>query len=128
MASRSRFPDCAVCGNAMHGRALLTRCLHPVCLECAAPHFKELKDYKCPDCNTFEHILAKFYTCLADSTSLNIRAEAERIRKEEDLQQKNGGQVMFKSKLDRLHNFDRVGNDLAKVGHFLLSSILSVKT
>ena len=98
----------------MHGRALLTRCLHAVCLECAAPHFKELKDYKCPDCNPFEHMLSKFYSCLAESSNFNIRAEAERIKQAEAVKSQDM-RGRLKGKLDRLDTFDHVGHDMAKV-------------
>lgn len=113
--SKTRLPNCSVCGNRLHSRTLLTRCIHPVCIECAAPHFKELKDLKCPDCNTFDHILAKFHSCLAESTNFNISAEADRLKKAEEAKSKDiRGKLQVK--LDRLDAFDSVGTELAKVG------------
>lgn len=125
--ARSRFPECSICGNEVHSRVMLTRCLHPVCIVCAAPHCKESKDYRCPDCNNFEHILSKFYSCLAESQPVNIKAEAEKIIHEENMSKKDV-KGRLKGKLDRLSIFDHVGDDLAKVSSYLHSITPSVKT
>lgn len=111
--SKSRFPECSMCGKEVHSKALVMRCLHPVCIVCASSLFKEPKDIKCNDCNTFEHLLSKFYSCLADTVPLNLKQEAEKLIVEETKNKKDG-KTRMKGKLDKLFAFDNLSHDLAK--------------
>lgn len=41
---------CSLCNKAVHSKAIITHCQHPMCFTCMRG-FKELRDIRCPLCS-----------------------------------------------------------------------------
>lgn len=108
--SSSRFPECSVCGK-VKSKLLMMNCLHPICVICAYQQYKEPKDIKCQDCNTFMHLLNKLRFCMAEIPQISLKAEADKIIEEE--KKKAKGMVVD---ISRLNTFDTVSDEVTKVG------------
>lgn len=75
--AKTQFTECSFCEMPIQSKAILLRCQHPACLNCAKDFFKDPKDVKCPSCNYFQHMLAKFYSCLSDAPQTTLKDLAE---------------------------------------------------
>ena len=42
---------CSLCSKAVHSKAIITHCQHPMCFVCMRQRYKELRDIKCPLCS-----------------------------------------------------------------------------
>lgn len=89
-------------------------CLHPICMVCAAQHYKEPKDIKCPDCNTYMNLLSTFHFCMAEVSQLNLKTEADKIAEEENRLGK-GISAQMRNKVERFNKFDYVSDEVTKV-------------